>query len=86
MAKFLIKDGIYWDDEKTISEQSQAAQQWLDETRRSNADKIIKDNYGRPIQFIYEANSAILTVEHIYIEKHSTNWSLDRIKINVTKK
>ena len=86
MAKFLLTDNIYWDDSKKPNEQSKAAQAWLDETRRTNADRIVKDEYGRTVQWIYETERATLTVEHIYIEKHSTNWAFDRIEIKVPKK
>lgn len=86
MAKFLLTDNIYWDDSKKPNEQSKAAQAWLDKTRRTNASRVVKDNYGRPVQWIYETERATLTVEHIYIEKHSTNWAFDRIEIKVTKK
>ena len=86
MAKFLLTDDIYWDNSKEPQEQSAKAQAWLDQIRRTNADRVIKDTYGRPVQWIYETECATLTVEHIYIEKYSTNWSLDKIKIKVTKK
>lgn len=86
MAKFLITNDIYWDNSKKPQEQSAEAQAWLDQTRRTNADRVVKDTYGRPVQWIYETERATLIVEHIYIEKHSTNWSLDKIEIKVTKK
>lgn len=86
MAKFLLTDNIYWDDSKKPQEQSAAAKAWLDQTRRTNANKIVKDDYGRPVQYIYETDRATLVVEHVYIEKHSTDWSLDKIEFHVTKK
>ncbi|MBR6843021.1 MAG: hypothetical protein IKM77_12085 [Prevotella sp.] len=86
MARFLVKDGIYWDDAKSVAQQSQAAKKWLDETRRQNADKVVKDSYGRPTHFIYETERAILDIEHTYLYPHSTDWSIDKIIINVSKK
>lgn len=86
MARFLVTDTIYWDDEKKPSEQSQAAQEWLDSTRRKNADKVVKDSYGRTTHFIYETERAVLDIEHTYLYPHSTDWSIDKIIINVSKK
>lgn len=86
MAQIQISDSIFWDTEKAANRQSSAAQQWLDETRRQNADKVFRDAYGRIYKWIYETGSVRLTIEHKYVFPNSANWTLDKIEITVTQK
>lgn len=82
--KFLVTPNTYWDTNKEI--QSEAAQKWLQNIRTTNADKVEKDNFGRPFRWTWNTEYATLTVEHTFVYPNSTNWSVDKIIINVNKK
>lgn len=85
MARIKIDNVGYWDSSKEAQEQSAAAKQWLDEVRRTNADSVVKDANGRIFKWIYSRDGVVLTIEHKYLYPNSTNWTVDKISINVTK-
>lgn len=85
MARIKIGDIGYWDTDKPANEQSKAARQWVDETRRTEADQVIRDSFGRPAKWIYRRDNVVLIIEHVFLYPNTPNWTVDKININVTK-
>lgn len=86
-----VKKGVFYD--KDAQHQSDEFNVWLHEevlakmaSSKSQTDMVqpTYDQYGRPIEWIFDKGTCIVRVERVYVYPQLANWAMkkDIIEIN----
>lgn len=89
-----VTTGVYWDTKS--KQQSPEAYAWMREENfakmgmsSSDADGLIApelDKYQRPIRWVIEHDSCVVTITREYVDANSPSWALKGDTIVITSK